>query len=296
MTTTTIARAWRINRSDGTTLGFTDHDGPLEFDGVVFRPDSGLSARALVQAVGLSVDNTEAEGALSDEAITETDLIAGRWDGAELSMWEVDWSDPSQRRLAFRGHIGEVSRRGGGFRAELRGLSEALNKSMGRAYHPRCSARLGDRWCKVDLEQAQLRVEASIVAIDDDRTFRIDTLVGYRARWFDHGSMSVLSGACSGVTAPIKNDRLLSVGRRQIELWAAASAPMAVGDRVSLTAGCDKSGACCRDKFDNYLNFRGFPHMPGEDWLVAPQVEKRRKDVAVVAQFQPYSGRSGDDS
>ena len=295
MTTTTIARAWRIDRSDGTALGFTDHDGTLQFDGIAFRPDSGLSARALVQAVGLSVDNTEAEGALSDDAITEADLMAGRWDGAALSMWEVDWSDVSNRRLAFRGTIGEVSRRAGGFRAELRGLSEALNKSSGRAYHPRCSARLGDAACKVDLSRPQWRVEATIVGVDDERTIRVDTLASFRARWFEQGSLNVLTGACAGVTSPVKNDRLLPTGRRQIELWSAPGAVWAVGDRVSLTAGCDKSGACCRDKFDNYLNFRGFPHMPGEDWLVAPQTAKRRRDVSVVEQFQPYAGRSGDD-
>ena len=57
-------------------LGFTDHDRELAFEGIVFRPDSGLSARAVVQGSGLSVDNTEAAGALSDSAITEIDLMA----------------------------------------------------------------------------------------------------------------------------------------------------------------------------------------------------------------------------
>ena len=32
---------------------------------------------------------------------------------------------------------------------------------------------------------------------------------------------------------------------------------------------CDKRAATCQAKFDNFLNFRGFPHMPGEDWLTA---------------------------
>jgi len=90
--TTTLARAWSIRRADGLTLGFTDHDRPLTFGGVTFRPDRGLSARALVQATGLSVDNSEALGALNDDAITERDLMAGRWDDASLRLWEVDWS------------------------------------------------------------------------------------------------------------------------------------------------------------------------------------------------------------
>jgi uncharacterized phage protein (TIGR02218 family) len=38
-----------------------------------------------------------------------------------------------------------------------------------------------------------------------------------------------------------------------------------VGDSLTLLAGCDKSFETCRDKFANHLNFRGFPHMPGND-------------------------------
>lgn len=71
MTTTTVARAWSVRRADGLTLGFTDHDQRLVFGGVTFRPDRGLTARALVQGTGLSVDNSEAVGALNDDAITD---------------------------------------------------------------------------------------------------------------------------------------------------------------------------------------------------------------------------------
>jgi uncharacterized phage protein (TIGR02218 family) len=34
-------------------------------------------------------------------------------------------------------------------------------------------------------------------------------------------------------------------------------------------AGCDKRAETCRAKFGNFLNFRGFPHIPGEDWVTA---------------------------
>jgi uncharacterized phage protein (TIGR02218 family) len=147
----TIARAWAVSRADGLVLGFTDHDMPLAFGGIDFRPDSGLSAKAVVQGAGLSVDNTEAVGALSDSAITEIDLMAGRWDSAEVRLWEMDWRLPDNRQLIFRGRLGEVSRSGGAFRAELRGLSEPLNRAQGRVYHPRCSAELGDGQCGVNL-------------------------------------------------------------------------------------------------------------------------------------------------
>ena len=62
---TTLARCWQVVRKDGVVLGFTDHDRDLSFDGVTYRADTGLSALSLAQSTGLSVDNTEAIGALS---------------------------------------------------------------------------------------------------------------------------------------------------------------------------------------------------------------------------------------
>ncbi|ODT60616.1 MULTISPECIES: DUF2163 domain-containing protein [Paracoccus] len=274
--TTTLARAWSIRRADGLTLGFTDHDRPLTFGGVTFRPDRGLSARALVQATGLSVDNSEALGALNDDAITERDLMAGRWDDASLRLWEVDWSDVSVRRLVFRGSLGEVSRANGAFRAELRGLSEALNAPQGRVYHPRCSARLGDGACKVDLGTETLSVQRQVQIMEEGRVFTFTGFPAFDAAWFEHGRLEVLTGPAQGLSGTVKNDTARPDGRRIIELWSALGILPMQGDQIRLTAGCDKAAGTCRLKFANFLNFRGFPHLPPEDWLMAPQVGGRR--------------------
>ncbi|MFN3277770.1 MAG: DUF2163 domain-containing protein [Paracoccus hibiscisoli] len=274
--TTTLARAWSIRRADGLTLGFTDHDRRLTFAGVTFRPDRGLSARALVQATGLSVDNSEAVGALNDDAITERDLMAGRWDDASLRLWEVDWSDVSVRRLVFRGSLGEVSRANGAFRAELRGLSEALNAPQGRVYHPRCSARLGDGACKVDLGTETLSVQRQVQVMEEGRVFTFAGFPAFDAAWFEHGRLEVLTGAAQGLSGTVKNDTARPDGRRIIELWSALGILPLQGDQIRLTAGCDKAAGTCRLKFANFLNFRGFPHLPPEDWLMAPQVGGRR--------------------
>lgn len=273
MTTTKIARAWSITRADGMVLGFTDHDAPLRFQGLDFRPEAGLSAQAVVQGAGLSVDNTEAIGALSDGAITEADILAGRWDGAELCQWEVDWSDPDQNRLIFRGHLGEVSRSGGAFKAELRGLSEPLNQPVGRVFHPRCTAVLGDAMCKADLDRPGLSVQARVLSVDG-ATLRLSGLDGIEDRWFERGAVQFLDGAARDIRRHVKNDRALPGGLREVELWTEPGEAPATGDRVRVVAGCDKSAGMCRLKFGNYLNFRGFPHLPEEDWLMAPGKER----------------------
>lgn len=268
----TLARAWAVARADGLILGFTDHDMPLTFDGILFRPDSGLSAKAVVQGAGLSVDNTEAVGALSDSAITEQDLMAGRWDSADVRLWEVNWLSPEDRQLIFRGRLGEVSRSGGAFRAELRGLSEPLNRTQGRVYHPRCSAELGDGQCGFNLNAPGYTVEALVKTEQDGQRLVLTGITGFDQRWFERGQLLVLSGAAAGLRGMIKNDLAMPGGLREIELWTGLGLRPTADDKVRLTAGCDKRAETCRAKFLNYLNFRGFPHLPSEDWLIAPQV------------------------
>ena len=265
---TRVCRCWAVTRADGVVLGFTDHDRVLSFEGVTFRPDSGLTPSALVQTTGLSMDNTEVVGALTGAAITDADVLAGRYDGASVVAWLVDWQNVAARRVLFRGAIGEVTRSGGAFRAELRGLSEALNRPEGRVLQRPCPAVLGDARCGVDLDAPGLSVELPAEQVEGGRVFRFAGLSGYAARWFERGRMRVNGGAGAGAVGVIKADREADHGR-EIELWEPLRAPVVPGDALRLEAGCDKRARTCREKFGNFANFRGFPHIPGEDWLTS---------------------------
>lgn len=273
---TTVARAWAVTRTDGARFGFTDHDRDLAFDGLVFRAETGLSARALQQATGLSVDNTEAMGALSDAAIREADIAAGRFDGAEVTAWLVNWTDVSARRIMFRGHIGEIRRGAGAFHAELRGLTEALNRPLGRAYQKPCPAILGDAECGFDLSSPGYRVEGAVASVIDNRVFDLGMLERFEAGWFQRGRLRVLDGAAVGLTTTIKRDRIDTAGKRVIEISPPLRAQVQEGDRVVIEAGCDKRFATCRLKFANQVNFRGFPDLPEEDWMVVHPAQARR--------------------
>lgn len=264
---THVCRCWAVTRTDGRVFGFTDHDRPLEFEGVVFKADSGMTARALEHVTGLAVDNTEAVGALSDAAVTEADITAGRFDGAKVKAWLVHWLDVDIRELRFSGSIGELKRADGAFHAELRGLSEGLNQPVGQVFQQGCSAVLGDARCKVDLDGPGYRTEVAVSDVEDNRVFRFDALPGFDDRWFERGRLEVTAGAAQGLVAVVKNDRIVD-GARVIELWEELRAGVAAGDTVRLEAGCDKRRETCRLKFANLVNFRGFPHIPGEDWLV----------------------------
>ena len=47
--TTTLCWCWKIARADALTLGFTDHDVPLSFDGVTYEIDLGKKNRARLE-------------------------------------------------------------------------------------------------------------------------------------------------------------------------------------------------------------------------------------------------------
>jgi uncharacterized phage protein (TIGR02218 family) len=274
---TTVCRCWRVIRVDGVDYGFTDHDEAVAFGGVVFRPESGMTARALEQRTGLSVDNSEVVGVLSDAAIAEADVVAGRFDGAAVEAWLVNWAEPGERMLQFRGSLGEIERAGAEFRAELRGLAEALNQPQGHVYQGSCSAVLGDARCRVDLSTSALVMEVGVLEVVNARTFRVLPEAAYAERWFERGRFRVLSGAAEGLAGIVKADRVIA-GVREIELWEEMRAEALPGDAVRVEAGCDKRAATCRGKFGNFMNFRGFPHVPGEDWQMAHPKRAGRND------------------
>lgn len=265
---TTVCRAWTLTRKDGLVLGFTDHDRDLAFDAITFKAETGLTARALLQQTGLSVDNTEAVGGFSDTAITEEDLAAGRYDGASVRAWLVNWGDVSQRVLQFAGHLGEITRTDGRFTAELRSLTDSLNQPRGRAFHRGCSAVLGDGQCGFDLSLPNFSMTVPLSGYDGLGRMRFEGLSFLEEGWFSRGIVSIQSGVGLGLSAVIKSDRMID-GVRAVELWDELGQLPAPGDLVLLRAGCDKQAATCQSKFANFLNFRGFPHIPGEDWLMS---------------------------
>jgi len=274
---TTLCRCWRVVRRDGVVLGFTDHDLDLTFENVAFRAGSGLDAAAVQQTTGLSVDNSQAVGALSDFGLSETDILAGKYDRADVTAWLVNWNDVSQRVMQFRGSLGEIRRSGAVFEAELRGLTETLNRVQGRAYHRKCSAVLGDSSCGFDLNTLGYSTEIPVENGDRMGTFDFADLRDFDTGWFEAGTLRVLSGAAAGAVRSIKRD-LFRDGVREGSLWQSLPFATAVGDMIRLEAGCNKRAPTCQLKFHNFLNFRGFPHIPGEDWALSYPVSSSVND------------------
>ncbi|MCC7272512.1 MAG: DUF2163 domain-containing protein [Alphaproteobacteria bacterium] len=265
---TTLARCWVLARRDGVVQGFTDHDRDLTVDGVTCRADAGLSASEATQQFGLAVGGAELAGALAAETLNEADLAAGRYDAAGVTLHLVDWSEPALHVLLAAGVLGEVRRAGSAFTAELRGLSHRLAETRGRLYTPACAADLGDARCGVDLGLAVYRGEGVVVSASGGASLVATGLEDFTEGWFAAGRLAWQDGANAGVAVEVKSHRIVA-GSVRLELWQAMPEAIAAGDAFVVTAGCDKRFATCRDRFANGVNFRGFPHMPGNDFVIS---------------------------
>jgi uncharacterized phage protein (TIGR02218 family) len=265
---TTLAQCWIVRRRDGAVLGFTDHDRDLVVDGVSCRAGTGFAASEAAQRFDLSVDGAEISGALSDEALREADLAAGRYDAAAIESWLVDWSDPSLRVLTARGTLGEIRREGQAFTAELRGLADQLSQESGRFYTAGCGADLGDARCRVDLANPAWRGGGAVSAVLGTSSIAVSGLDGFAAELFSAGRLSWSSGGNAGSAIEIKQHRIVA-GQVRLSLWQAMAEPITLGDTFVVTAGCDKRFASCRDRFGNAANFRGFPQIPGNDFVIS---------------------------
>ncbi|MEZ5818336.1 MAG: DUF2163 domain-containing protein [Hyphomicrobiaceae bacterium] len=268
---TTLCWCWRITPRVGVPLGFTDHDRDIVFDGTTFEAASGFTASEMRESVGLSVDNLEVESALTSDRLSEARLAAGDFDEARIDIFRVDWTNPASRVLLRHGSLGEVRRSGSAFAAEVRGLAHYLQQVQGRVFQFSCDAEVGDQRCGVDLGNPLYKGAGIVASADGERRFATFDLAGFADGWFTRGLLTFTSGSNAGRASEIKRHQRHGAVAT-LELWQPPGASIAVGDSFVLTAGCDKQHATCRAKFSNVANYRGFPHMPGNDFLASPRI------------------------
>lgn len=273
---TTTCHAWRVTRSDGVVLGFTDHDEDLTVGGTLCCAASGFAAADSEAQAGMAANAGEVSGGFSSEAISEADLTAGKFDRAKVELFLVNWADASQYvRLDLR-EIGEVTRSGESFQAELRSMAHRLDQPQGRIYGRRCDASLGDSRCRVAL--AVFRSTAVVSAQGDRSHLTVSGIGGRESGFFDLGEALL----ADGTLAMIERHERQADGTARLTLWLPLEREVAAGESLTLTAGCDKRFATCRERFGNGVNFRGFPHMPGADFTYSYADSNGQHDGGVL--------------
>lgn len=270
---TTLALLVKIVRTDGVVFGFGSLDVPIVLDGLTYYPTDSLIPSALESAASMAADNLDVVGLLTDDRITDDDLLAGKYDNAVVDVFKINYlsppsslSDTANIISLLRGTVGSVRINGASFTAELRSLKDFFQRDFMEMYQPLCRVKqLGDARCKVDT--APITFSYTVTSVTDSKTF-VHSGTAQANGYFNYGILKWTGGVNAGQEVVVKTYQ----ADRLVALVDPMFFGITVGDTFRVTRGCDRRFSTCRDTFNNVQNFRGEPAhlLGGTDKLVNP--------------------------
>jgi len=253
-----VATWWSIKRRDGVALGFTSHDQNLGFGGMIYRAAPGMIPSAIRRTASLERDAVEVEGVLSHDSISQTDLEAGRFAEARVAIGLVDWETLDHTTL-FHGSLGSVSQEDGTFAAELQSAKASLEVDLVPRTSPTCRAIFCDEQC--GLNAVRFTHLCAVASVDLEQN-SVAFLNAPGAANMRDGQVKWIDGPLAGVTMQV-----IDATADGVVLDRSLSDQMIAGQFAYLREGCDHTITTCNARFGNAVNFRGEPHLPGNDLL-----------------------------
>ncbi len=259
---TNLRTCWKVTLTGGATFCFTDHVEDLTVSGLTYIASTGYTPTTISSNASLAVDNLEVQGVIDSNVLTEEDLQSGLWDFASVEVFQVNYLNLAAGVIRqHRGKLGEVRMGRAAFVAELRGLSQQMQQTIGDLYTPTCRANLGDAKCGVNL--ASITVSGTVSTAASQLSFT-DPLRAESAGYFDGGLVSWTSGLNTGLAMEVK-----SFAAATFTLYQPMYYLILPGDTFTVYPGCRKRFVeDCIGKFNNAVNFRGEPHVPGNDQML----------------------------
>lgn len=262
-TVNTWCQCVKITRQDSTEFGFTTLDKNVTFGGTTYSAQGSYTEAQIQAQAILAVDNSEIEGFLYVAGLTKDDLAAGLFDFAVVEIFILDYVANTKVRDLFKGRLGEVELTQGRYKTEIRSLAQFLQQPIGRSYKVECDAVLGDSKCQVNL--ALFTDTGEVATVTSNKVFTVTELIGTQSDdWYKYGNLTFTSGLNNGISKEVK-DFDSSTG--EITTFLPFPFTISAGDTISVYAGCDKRQTTCINKFNNIINFRGFPFIRGRDFL-----------------------------
>ncbi len=266
------AQTWTITRTDGQVFAFTSLDRNLTYRGVVHKSCDSLSSTATEMSSSAgSTGSMELAGLISDSSIKDTDLFNGLFDGANVEIWLVPWEDVGGEipvRL-LEGTLGDATQGLNGFVTEIITPGATMRqKPLLDVYTPGCPYKLGDSRCGFDLDTLEVTGSVTGLTIPNSpnsankRVF-IDSSRAEAEGFFELGEVTWTSGDNVGLSVEVKD----FTGATFV-LWRSLLKPIQIGDTYTAKPGCDKTEPTCKDKFNIFVNYGGFPDVPGQDRIV----------------------------
>jgi uncharacterized phage protein (TIGR02218 family) len=260
---TTLATCVKITRLDAQVFGFTEHDDALTIGGVTYQSMQGIQSTGVDSQSGLNVDQLDVKGMLDLLGVDEADIVSGRWDFAVIRVFAVNWADLTMGDYKLRrGTLGQLSVTNC-YIAEMRGVTQWLQQTIGELASPMCKADLFDDRCKVN--PAAYTVSGTVGTVTNPQRAWTDAALVQATGYFTAGKVTWVTGANAGLSMEVKSFGATAVGLQEPMPYV-----IAPGDTYSIKAGCLKRFVeDCGNKFNNQDNFRGLPFLPGLDRLLA---------------------------
>jgi len=261
-----MADAFLFTLQNGSTLAYTNIDVTFTYAGVTYLANSilidGLKYKA---AVGLEADQQQitiaarSTDTISGGAPFLQALRDGSFDGCEIVRYRVFFSDrlggtAIGAAMLFKGRLGNIDEIGRSS-AKLTVNSDLvlLDIDMPRnMYQPTCLHTLYDVGCT--LHKSDFQASGTVGA---GSTASIIYWPGANTN-FAQGTISFTSGVLTAVTATIGS----AVNGSLLSLINPLPSVPAAGDGFTVYFGCDHTLTTCQAKFNNLVNFRGFPYVP----------------------------------
>jgi len=261
-----MADIFTFGLASGVSLYYTNVDVGFSYNGKVYLANSvrvsGLKYKA---SIGLEVDQQQITvSALSTDAIPGgasflQALRDGSFDGATIERDRVFFSDHIGGTVIgavtlFKGRLGQIQQIGR-TSAKLTVNSDLilLDHDMPRnIYQPTCLHTLYDSGCA--LSRSSFSTNGTVGA---GSTASVIIWSGASAN-YAQGTMTFTSGDNDGVSTTIGS---ANPGTSLALIYPLEAVP-APGDTFTVAFGCDHTPATCQNKFNNLVNFRGFPFVP----------------------------------
>lgn len=262
---TTLASCWKVVRKDGQEFFFTDHDQDIVFEGDTYEAESSYDRTAVANGSDMGVDNMDVAGILDSDKISELDMRNGLFNRADVYVFIVNWSNPSQGALAVRrGWFGEVSLTDTGkFTTEIRGLAQALSHNFIEVYSAECRADFCDSRCKLSITTFEFPAVVENSASRDHLVIVAGAAIP--SQGINPGTIRFVDGENAGRVIEIIG---YNATTRTLELFEPVGYPITAGTNLVLAPGCDGSLTRCKF-YNNVINRRAEDYVPGNDELMS---------------------------
>lgn len=259
-----MADLYTLTLKNGTVTRYTSFDANLTWNSNTWLSGGPVIERGNTRTViGLEVDTLSLKISPKDADLLGTQswfaaAAAGVLDGAQIKLDRafIETLPTVAGTLnMFTGSIGQLTLDRMVLDITCNSLVELLNIKLPRnLYQAGCQHTLFDAGCS--LSSAAFAVAGSVSSSPTRTAF--NTGLAAANGYYDLGAIQFTSGALSGTKRTVK-----SWASGAITLLNPLPVAPAVSDTFTIWPGCDRTKATCESaKFNNVVNFKGFPFIP----------------------------------